>query len=107
MIDTDENQQYFAKMIAFPDGYKCTKAATRPSAKHHAGYSHGGDQATIHMMHYTFYEDLNDYALAAFEKDKMGAERELEHLQALLKKKDDEIKSNSDAFGYGGGQSSG
>ena len=51
-------------------------------------------------MLYTFYENINDYRMAALEYQKVSAEREFYATQLRIKKKDDEMKSCS---GYDGG----
>ena len=61
---------------AFPDGYKCMLDVQRPDPHHQAAYSHGGTQQTIYAMLYTFYENINDYRMAALEHQKVSAERE-------------------------------
>jgi len=52
-------------------------------------------------MVYTFYENLSDYRMAALENQRAVAQRSLETTQLRIKQKEDEIKSNSDAFGCG------
>jgi hypothetical protein len=50
-----------------------------------AAYSTGGAQSTIYAMFYTFYEDMNDYRMAALEYRKVAAERKIEAMQNGIK----------------------
>jgi len=60
---------------------------------HNAAYSTGGAQSTIYAMFYTFYEDMNDYRMAALEYKRAQAERKIEAMEKSIEVKNEKLAS--------------